>query len=200
MLDHMEDFIRVWPGKMPQQVCDRVIAAFEHIVDDPAMNPHVINNSAQFGESSNLGRKDLAIFLQTDAFAQHALCDEILEYLHSALLEYIEEFGQFKMMPLSNRYDLKLQRTLPLGGYHVWHYESDSPERLVRQLVWMIYLNDMPPGEAETEFLYQGKRLIPTAGTVVLWPAGPTHIHRGNPVYSGAKYILTGWYDWKLPS
>jgi hypothetical protein len=192
----MEDFIRTWTNKLPANLCQRVIKTFDDIATNPTLKKHVYNNSTQFSESSNLGRRDLSIFLQTDEFKQHALCDEVLNYLHSSLLEYIEEFGQFKMMPLSNKYDLKLQRTLPLGGYHVWHYESDSPERLVRQLVWMIYLNDMPVGEAETEFLYQGRRLEPTAGTVVLWPAGPTHIHRGNPVYSQAKYILTGWYDW----
>jgi len=192
----MEDFIRVWSNKVPQRLCQRAIEAFEDIVDNPDHKEHVSNNATQFSESSNLGRRDLAIFLQNENFNQCGLCDDILEYLHSSLLEYIEEFGQFKMMPLSNKYDLKLQRTLPMGGYHVWHYESDNPERLVRQLVWMIYLNDMPAGEAETEFLYQGRRLEPTEGTVVLWPAGPTHIHRGNPVYSQAKYILTGWYDW----
>ena len=58
----------------------------------------------------------------------------------------------------------------------------------------MIYLNDMPEGEAETEFLYQKKRVGPTRGTVVIWPAGMTHVHRGNPVYTQDKYILTGWY------
>jgi len=191
----MEDFIRVWPNKLPRELCQRAIQAFEEIVDEPVYKEHVYNNAKQFGESSNLGRRDLAIFLQTDVFDQCGLCDKILEYLHSSFLEYIEEFGQYKSMSLSNRYDFKLQRTLPLGGYHVWHYESDSAERLVRHLVWMIYLNDMPNGEAETEYLYQGRRLNPTQGTIVLWPAGPTHIHRGNPVYSQAKYILTGWYD-----
>jgi hypothetical protein len=191
----MEDFIRVWPNKLPQYLCQRAIQAFEEIVQEPHYQDHVHNNAKQFSESSNLGRRDLAIFLQTDVFNQCGLCDEILEYLHSSFLEYIEEFGQYKSMSLSNRYDFKMQRTLPLGGYHVWHYESDSAERLVRHLVWMIYLNDMPAGEAETEFLYQGRRIVPTQGTIVLWPAGPTHIHRGNPVYSRDKYILTGWYD-----
>lgn len=64
----------------------------------------------------------------------------------------------------------------------------------MRELTWMIYLNDMPDGDGETEFLYQRRRIKPTAGTVVIWPAGYTHVHKGNTVFSQDKYILTGWY------
>ena len=49
-------------------------------------------------------------------------------------------------------------------------------------------------GEGETEFLYQRKRFQPKKGTVVIWPAGMTHVHKGNTVLTTDKYILTGWY------
>ena len=62
----------------------------------------------------------------------------------------------------------------------------------------MVYLNDMPDGEAETEFLFQKRRIKPEVGTIVIWPAGMTHVHRGNTVFTKDKYILTGWYL-KLP-
>lgn len=190
----MEDFIRIWPNKVPVSLCNRAIQTFEDIIANPKYNDSVTNNAKQFSDS-NLGRKDLAIFLGDAVFDQADICNEIMEYLHSSLLEYIEEFGQLKASTLSNRYVMKLQRTLPMGGYHVWHCENSSPpENFCRELVWMIYLNDMPDGEAETEFLYQRRRVKPTRGTIVLWPAGSTHIHRGNPVYTQAKYILTGWY------
>lgn len=190
----MEDFIRVWQNKVPKNLCDQAIQIFELIVADPKYKNNIINNAKQFSDT-NLGRKDLAIFLGDKAFEQADLCNTILDFLHSSLLEYIEEFGHLKSIALNNRYQLKLQRTLPMGGYHVWHCENHNPpENFCRELVWMIYLNDMPDGEAETEFLYQCKRIKPTRGTIVIWPAGGTHIHRGNPVHTKAKYILTGWY------
>ena len=87
-----------------------------------------------------------------------------------------------------------MQRTQPSGGYHTWHYESAGWDVSHRELSWMIYLNDIPAGEGETEFLYQKIRVQPTVGTIVIWPAGMTHVHRGNTVFTKDKYILTGWF------
>ena len=194
----MEDFIRIWENTVPKNICTRAIETFEQIITTPEYKASIINNNTQFTDT-NLGRKDIAIFLGDKLYQQFELCNMLLDYLHNALLEYIEEFGQLKSLTLNNRYEFKLQRTMPMGGYHVWHCETNAGEdSYSRELVWMIYLNDMPDNEAETEFLYQHKRVKPKAGTIVIWPAGSTHIHRGNPVYSQNKYILTGWYH-KIP-
>ena len=190
----MEDFIRIWPGKVSPEDCQETISAFEEIVNNPELAEHVTNDARQFS-NSNLGRKDLALFLENPELNKLDLASKYLHYIHDCLIEYIEEFGQLKDVALSTYSCLKLQRTLPMGGYHVWHYENgDLPKHFARELVWMIYLNDMPDGEGETEFLYQKKRIRPTQGTVIIWPAGMTHPHRGLTVYTQPKYILTGWY------
>ena len=85
------------------------------------------------------------------------------------------------------------QKTLQGQGYHVWHFENSSYQNSRRSVVWTVYLNDVEEG-GETEFLYQSVRIKPKRGTVVIWPAHFTHIHRGNPPLSGDKYIATGWY------
>ncbi|MBD8655114.1 2OG-Fe(II) oxygenase [Oxalobacteraceae sp. CFBP 13730] len=82
------------------------------------------------------------------------------------------------------------------GGYHHWHSEiypqNASCESLHRVLLWMVYLNDVADG-GETEFLYQGRKIAPKQGRLVIAPAGFTHTHRGNVAVSGDKYIATSW-------
>lgn len=190
----MEDFIRVWEGKFPEDICKETIEVFEKVVNTPELNEHVFNNGAQFSNGA-LGRRDLSIFLENSAFEKGDLCSKYLYLLHDCFMEYVDEFSQIKHLTLTNRCNLKIQRTMPMGGYHVFHYESaNGPETWNRELVWIVYLNDMPDGEAETEFLYQCRRVRPTQGTVVIWPAAMTHVHRGNTVFTQPKYIATGWY------
>lgn len=89
---------------------------------------------------------------------------------------------------------VRLQKTLPAQGYHRWHYENSNSATSRRVIAWMIYLNDIENG-GETEFLYLSKRVTAKQGRVLIWPAGFTHTHRGNPPLTNEKYILTGWLE-----
>lgn len=88
---------------------------------------------------------------------------------------------------------LKIQKTLPTEGYHVWHVEHGKGfDNEPRAFVFTIYLNDVKEG-GETEFLHFSKRIKPKTGRIVIWPAGFPYVHRGNSPLSGEKYILTSW-------
>ena len=90
---------------------------------------------------------------------------------------------------------IKIQKTSPTQGYHVWHCEHDAIENCNNRILsWILYLNDVEDG-GETEFLYQSLRFKPKAGTFIIFPAHFTHTHRGNPPLSGVKYIATGWIE-----
>ncbi|MBB3168951.1 2OG-Fe(II) oxygenase [Simiduia aestuariiviva] len=84
------------------------------------------------------------------------------------------------------------------GGYHHWHSEvyphpaDPRQDSLHRVLVFMYYLNDVAEG-GETEFLYQARKVRPSAGSLVLFPTDFTHTHRGCVPASEDKYILTSW-------
>jgi hypothetical protein len=82
------------------------------------------------------------------------------------------------------------------GGYPYWHSELypalDRGEALHRALLWTIYLNDGFEG-GETEFLYQKRRIVPKAGSLLIAPTAFTHTHRGNRPRGGDKYIATSW-------
>lgn len=117
-----------------------------------------------------------------------------LRYLNNTILpKYMEEYNMVQGDTILTL-DGKIQKTLPSQGYHGWHYEhcGDTPNRC---LAWTLYLNDVEEG-GETEFLYQSRRYTPRTGDILIWPAGHTHMHRGNPPLSGEKYIATGWYEY----
>ena len=66
--------------------------------------------------------------------------------------------------------------------------------KLSEKLTFILYLNDIEEG-GETEFLYYSKRIKAEKGKLIMWPAGFTHTHRGNPPLTDVKYILTGWLE-----
>jgi hypothetical protein len=82
------------------------------------------------------------------------------------------------------------------GGYPYWHcelYPKDAAaETLHRTLLWTIYLNDGFEA-GETEFYYQGRKVAPRTGALLIAPAAFTHTHRGNRPRGGDKYIATSW-------
>ena len=88
--------------------------------------------------------------------------------------------------------DFKVKKIPPGGGFHNWHYEDCGLEESRRYMVVMIYLNDDFEG-GETEFLYFNKRIEPKEGSLIIFPPGFTHTHRGNPPIGGTKYIIGTW-------
>jgi hypothetical protein len=90
--------------------------------------------------------------------------------------------------------NIKIQKTNPGQGYHIWHFEQGSGVDSARIVAYMCYLNTITDA-GETEFLYQKLRIPPKENTMLLWPAAYTHTHRGNVVHgSTSKYVVTGWF------
>lgn len=179
------NFIGLYPNMATDDYCERMINRHRQLEK---------NTSAWRGEDSNLGlsnRKDFSFMFNLDA---EDLAQETNSILNDAIRLYAEEFPSFGMQPCYSNY-VKVQKTPPKGGFHVWHCEH-APGRSseMRNLTWTIYLNDIPEGEGETEFLEYGIKIVPKRGLVSFFPASFTHTHRGNPVYSCDKYIATGWY------
>lgn len=108
--------------------------------------------------------------------------------------EYANKFSILSEFDKHQIYTVKMQKTEPGQGYHVWHTEVDSLRSSRRLAAYILYLNDVTDG-GETEFLYLKRRVQPKQGRLMLWPSGYVHTHRGNPPLSGTKYILTGWLE-----
>ena len=186
-----EDFIGVYRRFVHHEICNNIISNFE---DYLKVNPDYGQYGSDQMPEKKLARNDVSMMY--DDF-ELGLSAHFYKYLNAAFENYKQEYDHISRVKLSS-VGLKVQKTPVGGGYHTWHYENSSFTAANRELAWMVYLNDMPDGEAETEFLYQKKRYKPQTGTLLIWPAGMTHVHRGNTVFTHDKYIATGWFI-KIP-
>ena len=119
------------------------------------------------------------------------LAKEIIPKFKPCVDEYIESVNILKNYKLLT-YDLKIKKIPIGGGFHQWHFENGGTMYSQRTFVVQLYLNDNFQG-GETEFLYQNRREEAVAGDVLMFPAGFTHTHRGNPPIGNSKYLVTSW-------
>jgi len=177
-------FIFERPQALPAVFCEEVIRRFE------AHPEHQYR-----GRIGQTKHQDRAVKRTTDLVVSNKQdwkdIDEIFfRCVAAALQEFRETFPYFKGPFKDLGY--QVQRYLP-GEYYHWHIDGGSHEFSQRQLVVLWYLNDVPGPGGETEFLYQGVKVKPQQGKMVLFPPFWTHEHRAVRLAQGAKYIATTW-------
>jgi hypothetical protein len=194
-MSNQEDFIKLYHNVYPDGYCEHLIAEFERLTQSGA------GTNRQNGEGAlRHSKDDLQLGLNMGVHTATPFEDASVENmffkgLQNCYEDYAERFSVLRDGRIRATH-MKMQRTDPGGGYHVWHGEQGNGEHADRVLVYMLYLNSLGDGDGgETEFLYQRRRINPEANTMLLWPATFTHAHRGNPVLCDrSKYIVTGWF------
>jgi hypothetical protein len=187
-----EQFIGIYENAFTKEYCNSVINYFEKIAEAG----YTVNRQ-EVDKSPKSMKEDTYFFCSAEAHLDSSL--NLQKQFNQTLWDicypdYVNKFWSLKDFDPHNSYHFKIQKTEPGQGYHVWHCESDDRKSASRILVWSLYLNDVIEG-GETEFIFQQLRIKPKAGTLLIWPAGFTHTHRGNPPLSGTKYIVTGWIE-----
>ena len=123
--------------------------------------------------------------------SQNPFILEFFEELTKASKEYTHKYNinnYFEADPLHI-----VQHYKPGQGYFNLHYERDCLRVVRRQLVYMLYCNNLKNGG--TEFPFQNKKLKAIKGDLYFWPAEFTHPHKGIISNEEEKYIVTGWFN-----
>lgn len=184
------DFIGVFENAVPPELCDHMVAMFDQLYEQGFSL-----NRQDFESAKKTEKQDDVIFASGHLGFMSYVPKEVMQCIwQNAYDPYIAIFSIINELQKHVITDIKVQRTLIGGGYHSWHCEADGPQRAKRLLAYTIYLNDVQEG-GETEFLYYPRRIKPKKGTLLLFPSGYTHTHRGNPPISNTKYIATGWIE-----
>jgi|TARA_Y100000015_G_C2386076_1_gene87466 hypothetical protein len=205
------DHIGVFENFVKWEFCDSLCEVFEywynkkhfvgesseHTITSIAKNDFTIDHfndgESQFPKGG-MGRKDHQLYLEV---CDTTMTAQVNQAIGQAFELYVQKYkGLVDSCDPISSWTCKLQRTDPGGGYHVWHCENGNFLYRDRVLTWMIYLNDIPPENGGgTDFYHQATTFHPKKGTIVLWPATYTHMHRGAFLTGDkSKYIATGWF------
>jgi hypothetical protein len=195
------DFIGFYQNVLPEGFCEHLIEQFNILQKDGFCGTRRSSENAK----KTLKSDSFCFFnVNVDYYDTHLTEFEgngVRNVLQNGLQRcfdaYIDNYDILHDLTLTST-DLKMQKTDPGEGYHVWHCEQNNGhDQAKRCLVWTIYLNDIEEA-GETEFLYQKLRVKPKKNTALIWPAAYTHTHRGNVVHGNkSKYIMTGWFHLK---
>lgn len=189
-----DDFVGIFDGVFPAEYCENWIKHFDKV--DAAGKSY--SRMQAFDRPSHINKDQAIDFPNFSIYIQDELkieCNDFITGFWNVCYPlYAEKYSVLQTFDPHKIYTIKIQKTVPGGGYHIWHTEDSSRGYSNRVLVFTLYLNDVDDG-GETEFLYLSKRVQPKTGRLLLWPAGFTHTHRGNPPLKGDKYIITGWVE-----
>jgi len=191
-----KDFIGYYRNLYPHGYCSHLINEFERLeIGGVGANRQQTENASRHKKDDHqividIRNHNLIRFQDTDS------CDLFFTGLQACYDDYTDQYSVLKENGKIRASIMKMQKTSPGGGYHVWHGEQGPGPQANRVITYMLYLNSFEDGDGgETEFLYQRLRVKPEENLMLLWPAAYTHAHRGNPVLSEKyKYIVTGWF------
>ena len=131
----------------------------------------------------------------------YALSEVIVRGVSAGLQQYLKQRPMFRsvcpdqelfVVPIFN-----LQRYAPGEGFKQWHCDwtisDEATDPVHRVLAWILYCDSVD--EAGTEFHWQEHHEPAERGKLVIFPAGPSHIHRGRVNATSSKTIATGWIN-----
>jgi hypothetical protein len=195
--NNIKDFIGVYDGYIPDEACDQAIELFNKYQE---FNK-VFSRFTSEGTTQDV-KDDKQLFCIPEILTEEEFNVNKLKALmvnfDIALRHYYNETNIKKYTAKDIIIDhVKIQKTMPSEGYHMWHVEHNPGREMEKRiLAYSIYLNTVEDG-GETEFLHQSQRVKPVKGRIVIWPAGFPYVHRGNPPLSGEKYIATSWINYR---
>jgi hypothetical protein len=189
-INDIGNFIGGW--YIDKSICDKLIKYFEQ-------HPDKIEGKCG---SKGLVKKEVkdSTDLILSPYSPSPLVQEYISELAKVIEEYkkIYPYCSQTQQPWGLVSNFNLQRYLPKQGYYKIHSERFGyGQGLNRFLVFVTYLNDVKEG-GETEFMHQKLKIKAKKGLTAIFPVEWTHAHRGIPAPKETKYIVTGWYCYKV--
>jgi hypothetical protein len=171
-----------WSGALSREQCEAIVAAFEA---EPRVRPGVVRRpDGSEGVDAGLKRSTDFLIEPDSGEGWLALDRQLVDALTRGVEAYFERYPWIPRLP-TTFCGFQVQRT-DVGEGFDWHADEDDR----RRLALIFYLNDDFEGGG-TEFMHQALTVRPRRGSLIMFPPYWTHVHRGQPVTRGRKYIVT---------
>ena len=201
MKEEYKEFVGIYDESVPVELCNEFVKNYEEakknstIIDITKENPYGQNVGEKRVKDFPLMRKDEPVFVAPlySTIYPRPPVEDYFNFLGECFGSYMKKYFIEFNGPIYNNV-FKIHKVRKSEGYHSWHYEKASPTTIDRLMAYMTYL-EAPKKGGETEFLHQSLRIEPIVGRTLIWPAGFTHMHRGNPPLVGEKMYITGWFN-----
>ena len=178
----MGDFIEIYPNVLDAETCRGIIHFFEQ-------SPVKIPSGTGVSGILHAARRSQGVVL--DAQSGGPLFPAVLTALQRSFAAYVVKYEELRQQQ-SVFESLGIYRYQNESEGYDWHSDGMDAGLRYRFVSAVLYLNTVTQG-GETEFRYQNRKIAAQEGTLLLFPSGWTHIHRGCPPRSGPKYVLVTW-------
>ena len=189
MKEEYKDFIGIYDESVPVELCNEFVDNYE----EAKKNRTIIDLSEDI-KAPLIKKSEVAYItpLSSTIYPRPPV-QAYFKFLQECFKCYMKRYSiEFNGVLYNDVF--KIHKVRKTEGYHKWHYERGGFDVIDRIMVYMTYL-EVPKEGGETEFLYQSLRIKPVVGRTLIWPAGYTHMHRGNSPLDGEKMYITGWFN-----
>ena len=189
-----EDFIYVQDNVLSESLCEEIIIRYE---EDERKAPGLVGIvgddrviDKKLKTSTDLFITDLENWKDIDSILEKTVSDCIQKYLNHCFKFFN------KMSPIPNPFrSVKFEdrgynvKGYEPSGYFHWHDDFTLDKSSPRMIAMLFYLNHVGQG-GYTEFI-NGRKVHPSIGRLVMFPATWNYIHRGVPPKKNKKYIIS---------
>jgi prolyl 4-hydroxylase len=196
MKEEYKEFIGIYDESVPVKLCNIFVENYEEAKSKRTIINLSEDNKTLIRENPpTLGKKDEVAYITplTSTIYPIPPVNDYFSFLQGCFECYLKRYNiSFESTVYNDIF--KIHKVRKSEGYHGWHFERGGAESIDRMMAYMTYL-EAPKEGGETEFLHQSLRIKPVVGRTLIWPAGFTHMHRGNPPLDGEKMYITGWFN-----
>ena len=177
----MERWIKTYPKIFSKEECTALIEWFEILDESNQLVQTKLEGHREFDEVNLNDFREQSLKMQLDVYKRF---DDILE-------KYKQDVKVHKKaLPEKSAWEeIRIKRYRAGRGNFLDHVDVGDYISARRFLVFFVYLNNVAEG-GETEFPTLDLQVSPECGTILVFPATWTFLHRGNVPISNDKYIL----------